>query len=140
RTRWSDGRWWQTSWGPPRWTGRARGWCPPACVHVRPSSGTRPGRKVPSSHPAPTASRVGAGAGGRDEADERGPRGRSTSTGPLGQQLGGSAALLDVCLQLGQPQLARAGALGHLLVLALGVPRVDLAGPTDLGLGVVDHL
>src|SRR5699024_5579835 len=90
----------------------------------------RGGRSRPHIPRPPRAGSARAPAAGT-RADERGPRGRSTSTGPLGQQLGGSAALLDVCLQLGQPQLARAGALGHLLVLALGVPRVDLAGPTD---------
>src|SRR5699024_10224117 len=51
-----------------------------------------------------------------------------------------SAALLDLGLQLGQTQLAGAGALAHLLVGALGVAGVDLARAADLRLRVVDHL
>src|SRR5699024_1759858 len=51
-----------------------------------------------------------------------------------------SAALLDRGLQLGQTQLAGAGALAHLLVGALGVAGVDLARAADLRLRVVDHL
>src|SRR5699024_2015047 len=89
----------------------------------------------------------GPGGGAGQRALTRTPRPRSTlrdgtvtGASPRGARWSGSAALGDVGLQLGQAQLAGAGALAHLRVGALRVAGVDLARTSDLGLRVVDHL